>query len=98
MPDINIEEMRAEMRRAVRYRSGPDLMNTVYLGGMAAAGIVSKLGGRYGTDGLDDLIVNASEAQIQSAWDYDGFQWILKHYREAGSKLYEFEIVRREIE
>ncbi len=93
-----LEAKRAEMKRAVRYRSGLDLINTVYLGSMATASLMSRLGGNYGKDSLDKLIDNASEAQIQAAWDYQGFQWILKAYREGGSKLYRFVVQAVEID
>lgn len=98
-----VDKLRAEMKRAVRYRSGPDLMNTIYLGGMATAGMMSRLGTsstQAARDGksLVDLIDDASDGQIEEAWMYDGFQWILKHYRKAGSKLYRFETKAIEID
>lgn len=93
-----VDKMRAEMKRAVRYRSGPDLINTVYLGGMATAKIMSLLGSNYGEDSLQSAIDVASDGQIEEAWSYDGFQWILKLYRKAGSKLYRFETMAVEID
>jgi len=93
------EKKREEMKRAVRYKSGPGLMNTIYLGSMASAALHRRLGGQYG-DGqsLDTLIDNASDAQFKKAWNYNGFQWILEHYRKAGSKLYHYETKAEEIE
>ena len=82
------DQRRKEMKRAMQYRSGPDSCSSVYLGGMETAALTRLLGGRYGEDDLQDLIDSASEAQFEEAWQYDGFQWILKHYREGGSKLY----------
>ena len=103
MAETNIDELRAEMKRAVRYRSGSDLMNTVYLGGLATAGIMHCLGTsstQACRDGksLGDLIDAASDGQIEEAWEYQGFQWILKHYRKAGSKLYRYETTAIEID
>lgn len=90
--------MRAEMKRAVRYRSGPGMINTVYLGGMATAGIMRRLGTSLGGDkSLQQAIDDASDGQIEEAWDYRGFQWILGHYRKAGSKLYEYKVTAVEV-
>lgn len=93
-----VDAIRAEMKRAVRYRSGPDLMNEVYLGGLATAHIMSLLGGSYGNEPLQHAIDNASDGQIEDVYTYDGYQWILGHYKKAGSKLYEFETIRREVD
>ncbi len=84
---VEVDKLRAEMKRAVRYRSGPDLMNTVYLGGMATATLFRRLGAEY-TGGLSiqEAIDQASDGQIELAWDYKGFQCILKHYRKASSR------------
>ena len=102
MMEAKMEKKRAEMKRAVRYRSGPDLINTVYLGGMATARMISILSnGRHqygGKASLQECIDQADYKHLQQAWDYDGFQWILKAYREAGSKLHSFEVVATEIE
>lgn len=96
---IEVDKLRAEMKRAVRYRSGSDLMNTVYLGGMATAALFRRLGAEYaGTLSIQEAIDQASDGQIELAWDYQGFQWILKHYRKAGSKLYRFETRAIEID
>ena len=103
MAETNVDELRAEMKRAVRYRSGPGQMNTVYLGGMAISGIMHCLGtssSQASRDGksLGDLIDEASDKQIEEAWVYGGFQWILNHYRKAGSKLYRYETTAIEID
>ena len=97
-----VDKIRAEMKRAVRYRSGPDLMNEVYLGGMATAGMMHLMGTsatRASRDGksLDDVIDDASDGQIEEAYDYKGYQWILNHYIQAGRKLYKFTTTREEI-
>ena len=94
-----VDKIRAEMKRAVRYRSGPDLMNTVYLGGLATAAIMRYLGSSYGDLGVSfqDAIDNASDGQIEEAYEYSGYQWILGHYIKAGRKLYKFTTTREEI-
>ena len=74
---------REEAIAAVNYRSGPGLMNEVYLGGLATAKCVSILGGRYGHDSLDGLIRNCIESQLSDLYRYKGFQWILGHYRDS---------------
>jgi len=96
---VGTSEKRAEMKRAVRYRSGPGLMNTVYLGSLATAGLMRRLGGSYGgKQSLQECIDNATDEQIEKGWDYEGFQWILKAYRDAGSKLYEYEVTAKEVD
>jgi len=96
------DQRRKEMKRAVRYRSGPGAMNTVYLGGLATCKLMSLLGGRYGDKGnkgdLQWLIDNATDAQFEEAWNYKGFKWILEAYRKAGSKLYSYETIAVEID
>lgn len=95
-----VDKMRAEIKRAVRYRSGPDLMNTIYLGGLATGHILHLLGSSYGAIdvSLQGAIDDASDGQIEDVWEYKGFQWILEHYRKAGSKLYRFETKAIEID
>jgi hypothetical protein len=78
-------------------------MNTIYLGGMATAAMYSLLGSSMtkamrDEKSFQDLIDEASDGQIEDAWEYEGFQWILGHYREAGSKLYRFETTAIEID
>jgi len=93
-----VDKIRAEMKRAVRYRSGPDLMNTVYLGGMATARMFHLLGAEYGGDvSFQDAIDQASDGQIEEAHAYSGYKWILDHYIKAGRKLYKFTTTREEI-
>lgn len=98
-----VDKLRAEMKRAVRYRDGPGQMNTIYLGGMATAAMYSCLGSSM-TKAMRDkksfqvLIDEASDGQIEDAWEYQGFQWILEHYRRAGSKLYRFDTTATEID
>jgi len=94
---MGVDQMREEIGRAVQYRDGPGMMNTIYLGGMAAAGIVSRLGGRYGEDSIEKLLVKATAAQLVDVAEYDGFLWIYGHYVKAGRKLFEFEIIKTEI-
>jgi hypothetical protein len=78
-------------------------MNTIYLGGMATAAMYSCLGSSM-TQAMRDkksfqvLIDEASDGQIEDAWEYQGFQWILEHYRRAGSKLYRFDTTATEID
>lgn len=98
MTDETVESKRAEMKRAVRYRSGVNDIGGVYLGGLASARIVSLLGGRYGKDSMLPLIDKASDKQIEAVWAYSGFQWILKHYRAGGSKLFKYKVVAVEID
>ncbi len=98
-----VDKLRAEMKRAVRYRDGPGMMNTIYLGGMASAAMYSRLGSSMtkamrDKKSFQDLIDEASDGQIEDAWEYKGFQWILGHYRKAGSKLYRFETKAIEID
>jgi len=95
---IEVDKIRAEMKRAVRYRSGPDLMNTIYLGGLATAGVMRHLGASYGGKlSLQDAIDQASDGQIEDAYDYWGYQWILGHYIKAGRKLYKFTTTKEEV-
>jgi len=94
---MSADQMREEIGRAVEYRDGPGMMNTIYLGGMAAAGIVKRLGGRYGEDSIETLLVKATAAQLVDVAEYEGFLWIYGHYVKAGRKLFEFEIIKREI-
>ena len=98
-----VNKMRAEMKRAVRYRDGPGQMNTIFLGGMASAHMYSCLGSSMtqavmNNKSFQDLIDEASDEQIEDAWEYKGFQWILGHYRRTGSKLYKFTTTREEID
>ncbi len=91
------------MKRAVRYRDGPGEMNTVYLGGMASAAMYSFLGSSMtqamrDKKSFQDLIDEASDAQIVEAHDYKGYQWILGQYHQGGSKLYEYITTRKEIQ
>lgn len=96
---MSIADKRAEMKRAVRYRSGSDMMNTVYLGGMATAGIMNRLGVRYGGDkSLQQAIDDASDSQLLEAHNYQGYQWILGHYIKAGRKLYDYKTVAVEVD
>ena len=97
-----VDKLRAEMKRAVRYRDGPGDMNAVYLGGMATAAMLHIMGtsatqAARDDKSLIDVIDKASDGQIEEAWKYKGFQWILKQYRKAGSKLYRYEIIAIEI-
>jgi len=78
-------------------------MNTIYLGGVASAAMYSCLGSSMtkamrDKKSFQDLIDEASDGQIEDAWEYQGFQWILEHYRRAGSKLYRFETTATEID
>lgn len=82
-PDDLVEDLgpelngrREEAIKACRYRNGD-----LHLGGMAAAHIVNMLGGQYGRDSLDDLINRATEGQLDELYAYQGFKWILGHYR-----------------
>lgn len=92
-----VEEARNTIKRAIRYRSGPGAFNEVYLGSMACAAITRKLGGRYGTDNMLDLIDKASMDTLRHVWDDKGFQWILGHYKNAGSKLYKYKVIAEEV-
>lgn len=100
--DMTVDEKRAEMKRAVRYRSGPGIMNEVYLGSLATTHLYTYLGAAhklYDTDWtLQEAIDRADDEHILWAWEYEGFQWILNHYRQAGSKLYRYEITAVEID
>ena len=100
---VEVDKLRAEMKRAVRYRDGPGQMNVIYLGGMASAAMYSHLGtsmtqAMRNNKSFQDLIDEASDGQIEKAWEYQGFQWILGHYRKAGSKLYKFKTTAIEID
>ena len=94
-----VDKIRAEMKRAVRYRSGPGLMNTIYLGGLATAGILHCFGTTLTlrTD-LQQAIDEASDGQIENAHEYQGYQWIPNHYQKAGSKLYRYETKATEVD
>lgn len=99
----NANQKRSEMRRAVRYRSGPGLMNEVYLGGLATAFMMQIFGtsatqAARNNKSLVDLIDAATDSQIEEAHAYAGYQWILGHYRKAGSKLYRFETTAVEVD
>lgn len=100
--DMTVDEKRAEMKRAVRYRSGPGMMNEVYLGSLAISNLFTYLGlaNKYGEVSwtLQDAIDKADDEHIMWAWEYEGFQWILNHYRDHGSKLFKYEIVATEID
>ncbi len=54
---------------ALGYQSGPGLMNTVYMGGMATASCCSALGRRYGADtqSWEESLDKASNKQIDAA-------------------------------
>lgn len=93
----DIDVIRAEIKRAVRYKDGPGMMNTVYLGSLATAHIMRCLGSRYGQDSLQKAIDKASNDQIMKVYEYEGYQWILNHYKKAGSKLYEYDVTSREV-
>ena len=98
-----VDELRIEMKRAVRYRDGPGQMNTIYLGGLAETHMMHLMGtsatrASREKKSLLDVIDEASDGQVEEAWDYRGFQWILGHYRKAGSKLYKFTTTREEID
>lgn len=53
----------------VEYRSGEGLINTVYMGGIARSMLHHALGGSYQHDALDDLLLRASDAQIDAGLD-----------------------------
>jgi hypothetical protein len=96
---VEVDAIRAEMKRAVRYRDGPGDMNTIYLGGLATAHMEHLMGSTYGGFvSLQDCIDEASDGQIEAAHDYSGYQWILGHYIKAGRKLYNFKITAEEID
>ena len=87
---------RDEMKAAVQYRSGPGLINEVYLGGMATAGMMHIMGTSATRAAMEDhslldIIDNASDQQIDEAYNYKGYQWILKHWKKAGRKSYDEE-------
>ena len=96
LKEMQVDELRREIGRAVQYRSGPGMMNTIYLGGMASAGIMSRLGARYGFDKMSEAIKQATPAQLIDVAEYEGFLWIYQHYVKAGRKLYDYEIIRKE--
>jgi len=78
-------------------------MNEVYLGGLATAHIMHILGtsatqAARDNKSLVDLIDEATDLQIEEANDYQGYQWILGHYRKAGSRLYRYDVIPVEIE
>ena len=53
------------------YKSGSDSCNSVYIGGMAAAGAIRRLGGRYGIDDdIKKLVASARPEQIDDCHDY----------------------------
>lgn len=96
-------DKRTTMRRAVRYRSGPGFMNEVYLGGLATTHMMHIFGSSATQAARDkksliDLIDEATDRQIEEANDYEGYQWILGHYRKAGSKLHRYNMVPVEID
>ncbi len=62
---LPLEEQRDILLRATTYQSGPGLMNTVYMGGMATAGLFVTLEGSYGKDSLRDLIAAADAIGIR---------------------------------
>ena len=70
---------------------------------MATGAMYSRLGSSMtkamrDKKSFQDLIDEASDGQIEDAWEYQGFQWILGHYRKAGSKLYRFKTTAIEID
>lgn len=55
------------IRKAKAYRSGPDPFNSLYMGSMATHMLYVKLGGRITTHALEDLLEQATEAQLDAA-------------------------------
>lgn len=54
---------------ASEYRSGPGDIGTVYMGSLAMGGLIGVLGGKYGKDSLHDLLVTATPAQLDLAFE-----------------------------
>ena len=55
------------LRKAVSYRSGEGLLNTVYMGGIATCALCRVLGIEYGSGGLVSAIEQADSATIDEA-------------------------------
>lgn len=60
-------EKRERIRFALSYREGEDSCNNVYMGSMATANIFHALGGRYGRDDINNLLVAATAMQLDLA-------------------------------
>ncbi len=77
---MNLKERRTQFKKACAYRSGPGLMNEVYLGGMATAQIIHYLGGEYGKISIEMAVDTSTTPQLAAAENCEAYTWILKHY------------------
>ncbi len=63
---LSLEKQRAILLRSTYYQSGPGLLNTVYMGSMATAGLCVTLGGQYGKDSVTKLIKAADAIGVRN--------------------------------
>ncbi len=67
---MTAEEMRADLKAVINYRSGENSIGSVYLGGHAMAALLRCIGGKYGDfkgPPVEELIDCATEAQLTAA-------------------------------
>ena len=65
-----LEDDKALILGASRYRSGVDSIGSVYMGSHATAGVIHRLGGKYGKDGIEDLLKAATPEQVAVTKEY----------------------------
>ena len=61
---IRMERDKELIRRAMKYRSGPDSCNSYYMGGIELAHLYRILGIVYGRFGFDEALEKASRKQL----------------------------------
>lgn len=67
---MNRQEKCDKIYAAYQYRNGQDSINSVYMGSMATASLIHKLGGSYGYHSVFELLETATNKQIDSAFEY----------------------------
>lgn len=80
--------MVARIIAALSYRSGADSVNSVYMGGMATAGVYSEVGLRYGHDSQEDLIAalhKASDKRLIAA--FMRCRWVIEYMERNPRKV-----------
>lgn len=68
--NFRLRQMKQEIIDVMDYKSGSDSCNSVYVGGLATAHVISVLGGSYGKDSFKGLIEEATGGQIQKVHEY----------------------------